>query len=132
VNRIADCVAHGSVDREDSHHWVGVFAGQDAEQCRPLRLASPFVDDRLHGPVALMNGTGPCDGERQVQAIELCIAKPSSVDSEEDDRTTVTLRRQRIELTGAAVCTAAIGEHEPVDLPIGHHLLPNAVVCLAR
>jgi hypothetical protein len=75
-----------------------------------------------------MNCAGPCDGERHVQSIEASIAKLPFVDLYEYDGPAITVCRQRIELTGAAVRTAAVHEEHPMNFPIGHGLHPNAWV----
>lgn len=38
---------------------------------------------------------------------------------------TMTVRRQRVELTRAAVSTGAIAKHEPVNFPTDHDLAPH-------
>ena len=70
-----------------------------------------------------MNCPRPRDGECEVQSIKFFVAKVTLVDLHEDDSTAVTVSRQRIELTGAAIGAAAVGEHLPMNFPIGHVVL---------
>ena len=87
MDRLVDLVAHGGVDGEEGRHLVGLLSGHDAEQRTALRFVGPDIDDRLHGPMALVHGTRPGNDEGHVQAIEAGGAEMTPVDPDEADRT---------------------------------------------
>jgi hypothetical protein len=73
-----------------------------------------------------MHGGGPFYGDGHVETVQLGRAVMTFVYAEETYGLAIAMRRQRIELTGAAIGAVAVPEFEAMDFPLSHQLLLNA------
>jgi hypothetical protein len=102
---------------EDRGAWLGVLPGDNAQQCRALRLTCPFVDDDRRLPLTLVNRSRPLQYGDEPQPIEPRVAVATFVDLHADDGPAVAVGRQSIELAWTAVAAVAIHELARLDAP---------------
>lgn len=70
------------------------------DQRSSLSGMGAFINDALHLAVALENRAGPSVHDDKTKAVEAYVAKKSSVNADDLDPATSTVRRARFELTG--------------------------------
>src|SRR5262245_40222581 len=118
-DRIVQFVQRGREYVEDRLPGLGVLTGEDAQQRRPLRLGCAFVDHHRRFALALVDRTRPAEDSDELQAIELGRAVMTLLDLEAADRLAMSVRRQSVELAGAAVGAVAVDELTSLDGPFG-------------
>src|SRR5262245_1727214 len=74
-----------------------------AQQRRTLALIGPLVDHDRGLTLSLMNGARPPEDSHELQAIEGGRSVMTALDLESANRLTVAVRRQPVELAGAAI-----------------------------
>src|SRR5437868_10360541 len=114
----------GREDVENRGAWLRVLTADDAKNAVALGLAPALVHNRLHLAVPEMDRPGPGEHAGEAQAIERRLAMVALVDLNADHRLAIAVRRQRIELAGAAIGAVAIGEFTPFEFPFDHRDLP--------
>src|SRR5205823_8300350 len=115
---------HRCEDAEDRGAGFRVLAADDAKNGVALRLARPFVHDRLRLAVSEMDRPRPGKDAGKAQTVERGFPVMAGVDLHADHRLAIAMRRQRIELAGAAISAIAVGEFTPFEHPFGHLILP--------
>jgi hypothetical protein len=68
-----------------------------------------------------MHGTGPFENACDTQAVKLRVAVKTVVDLDADNRLTIAMRRQRIELARTPIRTITIAEFAAVNSPLNAH-----------
>ena len=109
--------AHRAEDPPDRGHLLCLLARQDLQERVALRGIGPFVDDQLHGAVALVERSGSCRQHRRPQAVEPNVAEIPFFDLNAEHAPAITVGRQVLELTGASVRAIAVGELRAFDDP---------------
>src|SRR6266436_4789931 len=98
-----DFFQHRGEDAEDGGAGFGVLAGENAQKGLALRLVSALVDDERCFAVAFVDRSRPTKHARDVKPIKLCGAVIACLDLDTDHGAAVTMRRQAVELTRAAI-----------------------------
>src|SRR5439155_22274477 len=114
---------HRPVDLKHHRAGVGALTLEDGDEGGPLGVTRPLVDDRLHAPVALVNGAGPGIDVDGVEPAQAGVAEMTGIDAPGDYRAARAVRRPRVELTRTAVIAVAVDEVRAFDAPVrgGRH-----------
>src|SRR5215472_1509109 len=104
--------------------------------CSPSRNSIPFgtaVDDHLHRAVALVDRPRILQQQHRAQTVEANRAEMPLFDVEAEKSLAIALRRQRVELTRAAIGAVTVAQFRPLDAPFGRHHTPRvATRCADR
>src|SRR5271166_4725368 len=117
-HRIVDLFQHRKEDLKERRSRLGVLATHDAQDRIALCRRGSLVYDRNRLTVTFMNRAWPTKHPAEFQSIELGISVMALIDGDADDGLTVTVSRQRVELTGATVCAITMGEVFPSKHPL--------------
>jgi hypothetical protein len=134
-DRLVQFLERGGEHVEDRRAGLGILPGEDAQQRRTLRLARTLVDHHCRLALTLVDWAGPAEDSHEREPVELGRAVLALIDLEAADRLTMSVRRQSVELTGAAVGAVAVDELAPLDAPFGvrhRRLLPACLASLRR
>ena len=110
-------------------HLLGVLAGHDPVEGVPLLGRGAFVDDDLHGAIALVDRTRPFHHQRSPCPAEIDITIVAGVELESGHGLAAAVGRQGHELAGATGGAVAVGQFPSVQLPLCH---PNSPLFLRR
>src|SRR5919204_166329 len=86
----------------------GILAGHDIEKRLALFRRGALVDDRLHLPIALMQGSGKINGCRENETVELGTLEMSFGNPHADHALAKTVGRPGIEIARTAKRAIAI------------------------
>src|ERR1022692_4996839 len=109
---------HRSEDPPHRRHIFGFLACHDLDERIALLLVGAFVDDNLHGAIALVYRAGPAVYRGCAQAVKLYVAEMPFLYLVSNGRAAAAVRRQRVELAWAAIRAVAVGELLAVNLPV--------------
>src|SRR5262249_59041281 len=102
-DRLMQFLERGGEHIEDGRPGLGILPGEDAQQRRPLRLARALVNHDRRFALALVDRARPAEDAYEPQPVQLGPAMLAVIDLEAADGLAMPVRRQSIELTGAAV-----------------------------
>jgi hypothetical protein len=130
--RLAFGRTHCADDPPDRGHLLCLLTRQDLQERVALRGVGPFVDDQLHGAVALVDRSGKYRQQHRPQAVEPNIAKIPFFDLNTGQGPAITVGRQSVELTRASVGAIAVVELRAFDDPFCRcHDLPPVLDSLS-
>jgi hypothetical protein len=92
----------------------------DAQQGLALLWRRTPVDNVPAFAFAFMDGAGPTEDAGRAQTVEPRRAVKALLDVEYRQPAAMPVRRQRVELAGAAIVAIAVAEFPPLDLPRDH------------